>query len=489
VAGLGRLYFDSILSRDYPVILGLSLLSAAATLAATLASDVAAAACGSARARRDGAVTARPRRGLRALPAGGRIALGAVVRAVGGRRDLARVLGPRPRDPLGDRCCRPSGAPVRHGRPRPRPARARRRRDADLARDRPRRGGGVPRSGFAVGATAGFFGGAVDLVLSRVIEVVLCFPVLFLLLALAALPAAVAGHGRARDRPDDVAGRRALRAREVLTHPQLDYARAATAAGASTPRSSLRHVLPNALAPLIVSARVRRRLGDPRGGGALLLGVGLPSPPCRGAGSSPRARVHRGGVVARALSPAVALFVTCPPIICSPKGFAPPRRHRGATHERAHRGVPGSFDPLTNGHLDILARARRLADRVIVAILDQDQKTPLFSVDDRMGMIRDIVGGDPSISVASFSDCSWTSRTASARRSSSRPAARLRLRVRAPDGADEPAPRARRRDGLPHGQGGVLLRLEPLVKELARLGGDVTGLRPERGPPAARGPF
>ena len=57
---------------------------------------------------------------------------------------------------------------------------------------------------------------------------------------------------------------------------------------------------------------------------------------------------------------------------------------------------PGSFDPLTNGHLDILARARRLADRVIVAILDQDQKTPLFSADDRMGMradhVRDLEG-------------------------------------------------------------------------------------------------
>ncbi len=63
---------------------------------------------------------------------------------------------------------------------------------------------------------------------------------------------------------------------------------------------------------------------------------------------------------------------------------------------------PGSFDPLTNGHLDILARARRLADRVIVAILEQDQKKPLFSVDERMGMIREIVGGDPSIAVASF---------------------------------------------------------------------------------------
>jgi len=64
---------------------------------------------------------------------------------------------------------------------------------------------------------------------------------------------------------------------------------------------------------------------------------------------------------------------------------------------------PGSFDPLTNGHLDILARARRLADRIIIAILEQDQKTPLFSVEDRSAMIREIVSGDPSIHVASFS--------------------------------------------------------------------------------------
>ena len=63
---------------------------------------------------------------------------------------------------------------------------------------------------------------------------------------------------------------------------------------------------------------------------------------------------------------------------------------------------PGSFDPLTNGHLDILARGRRLADRVIVAILDHDQKTPLFTVEERIHMIREIVGGDPSISVSSF---------------------------------------------------------------------------------------
>ena len=64
---------------------------------------------------------------------------------------------------------------------------------------------------------------------------------------------------------------------------------------------------------------------------------------------------------------------------------------------------PGSFDPLTNGHLDILSRARRLADRVVVAILENDAKTPLFSVSERVEMIREIVGGDDSTPVRSFS--------------------------------------------------------------------------------------
>jgi pantetheine-phosphate adenylyltransferase len=64
---------------------------------------------------------------------------------------------------------------------------------------------------------------------------------------------------------------------------------------------------------------------------------------------------------------------------------------------------PGSFDPLTNGHLDVLFRARRLADRVIVAILENDAKEPLFSVEERLEMIREIVGGDSGVSVRSFS--------------------------------------------------------------------------------------
>jgi pantetheine-phosphate adenylyltransferase len=64
---------------------------------------------------------------------------------------------------------------------------------------------------------------------------------------------------------------------------------------------------------------------------------------------------------------------------------------------------PGSFDPLTNGHLDILSRARRLADRVIIAILENDSKTPLFTVAERIEMIREIVADTPGVEVRSFS--------------------------------------------------------------------------------------
>jgi len=63
----------------------------------------------------------------------------------------------------------------------------------------------------------------------------------------------------------------------------------------------------------------------------------------------------------------------------------------------------GSFDPFTNGHGDILDRARRLADRVVVAILENDAKTPLFSVAERIEMIREIVGEDSRTPVRSFS--------------------------------------------------------------------------------------
>src|SRR5437867_11385959 len=52
---------------------------------------------------------------------------------------------------------------------------------------------------------------------------------------------------------------------------------------------------------------------------------------------------------------------------------------------------PGSFDPLTNGHLDVIERSARLFDEVIVAILTNPQKEPLFTVDERMDILRRIV--------------------------------------------------------------------------------------------------
>jgi pantetheine-phosphate adenylyltransferase len=64
---------------------------------------------------------------------------------------------------------------------------------------------------------------------------------------------------------------------------------------------------------------------------------------------------------------------------------------------------PGSFDPLTNGHLDIIRRATRLFDRVIVAVLENEGKSPLFSVRERMELIATCIGGIERVEVNSFS--------------------------------------------------------------------------------------
>ncbi len=59
---------------------------------------------------------------------------------------------------------------------------------------------------------------------------------------------------------------------------------------------------------------------------------------------------------------------------------------------------PGSFDPITNGHLDIIARASDVFDRVVVAVLGNPRKTPMLSVDDRVAVIREAVAADGSLS-------------------------------------------------------------------------------------------
>ncbi len=63
---------------------------------------------------------------------------------------------------------------------------------------------------------------------------------------------------------------------------------------------------------------------------------------------------------------------------------------------------PGSFDPLTNGHLDVIQRATKLFDRVVVAVADNDEKHPLFTRDERKEMARRAVLHLPGVSVDSF---------------------------------------------------------------------------------------
>jgi pantetheine-phosphate adenylyltransferase len=63
---------------------------------------------------------------------------------------------------------------------------------------------------------------------------------------------------------------------------------------------------------------------------------------------------------------------------------------------------PGSFDPFTLGHLDILERACGIFDRVIVGVLSNPEKTPMFSVEERIEMIRESLEGNRQIEVDSF---------------------------------------------------------------------------------------
>ena len=62
---------------------------------------------------------------------------------------------------------------------------------------------------------------------------------------------------------------------------------------------------------------------------------------------------------------------------------------------------PGSFDPITNGHLEILKRALNIFDKVIVLVAVNDQKKSRFSVKDRVAMIKEAINGDPRVEVDS----------------------------------------------------------------------------------------
>lgn len=64
---------------------------------------------------------------------------------------------------------------------------------------------------------------------------------------------------------------------------------------------------------------------------------------------------------------------------------------------------PGSFDPITYGHVDIIERSAKLFDRLIVAVLSNPRKTPLFTVEERIEMIQESVKNMPNVEIDTFS--------------------------------------------------------------------------------------
>ncbi len=63
---------------------------------------------------------------------------------------------------------------------------------------------------------------------------------------------------------------------------------------------------------------------------------------------------------------------------------------------------PGTFDPITNGHTDIIARATRLFDRVVLAVAANPGKQPVFSLDERVAMARAAIDGMPRVEIVPF---------------------------------------------------------------------------------------
>jgi len=65
---------------------------------------------------------------------------------------------------------------------------------------------------------------------------------------------------------------------------------------------------------------------------------------------------------------------------------------------------PGTFDPITNGHLDLLQRAARIFDEVIIAVADNPRKNPLFSIGERIAMVEAVSGHIENVTVEPFDD-------------------------------------------------------------------------------------
>jgi pantetheine-phosphate adenylyltransferase len=139
---------------------------------------------------------------------------------------------------------------------------------------------------------------------------------------------------------------------------------------------------------------------------------------------------------------------------------------------------PGTFDPVTNGHIDIIERASRVFDTVVVAVLENPAKEPLFSVDERVAMLKEATTGLPRVEVDSFSGLLVDYARA-------RGASVVVKGIRAVSDLDTELRMAQMNRGM-SGVETVFMPTSPqwsylsssLIKEVVRFGGDVSGLVP-----------
>lgn len=164
--------------------------------------------------------------------------------------------------------------------------------------------------GTVVGAIAGYYGGAADWIVSRVIEVVLCFPFLFLVLGIVALfRPSLMTIMVALGLTSWTTPARLMRG-ELLRIREIEYAQAARASGARDVRIILHHLLPNALAPVLVSASFGMAYAILIESALSFLGLGVPLPTASWGGILSAAHQHIDYAWWMALFPGLAIFST-----------------------------------------------------------------------------------------------------------------------------------------------------------------------------------
>jgi pantetheine-phosphate adenylyltransferase len=140
---------------------------------------------------------------------------------------------------------------------------------------------------------------------------------------------------------------------------------------------------------------------------------------------------------------------------------------------------PGTFDPVTNGHIDIIERASRCFDTVVVAVLENPAKAPLFAVEERVAMLKDAVADLEHTEVDSFSGLLVDHARAHGIRV-------IVKGLRAVTDFDVEVQMAQMNDRMAQVET-FFVPTSPqwsylsssLIKEVVRFGGDVTGLVPE----------